>query len=109
MTPEYISKVKIYGETAIPTGTYKISKNIVSQKFRERSWAKPYNGKIPRLQNVPGYSGVLIHPGNTANDSLGCILVGENKIKGKVVNSQNTFHKLMSILNNSNDITITIQ
>jgi len=50
--------------------------NIISPKFRNRSWAKPYNGKIPRLLNVPGYDGVLIHPFNTAEESLGCVGVG---------------------------------
>lgn len=109
MSKEYISKVKIYGETAIPIGTYKVNMNIVSQKFKGKSWAKPYEGKVPRLEEVPGYSGVLIHPGNTADDSLGCILVGENKVKGQVVNSQSTFHKLMDILKKGQDITITIQ
>lgn len=109
MTKEYISKTKIYGETAIPTGTYSVDMSTVSQKFKGKSWAKPYKGKVPRLEDVPGYSGILIHPGNTAKDSLGCILVGENKIKGQVVNSQNTFHKLMNILGKEQNIIITIQ
>ncbi len=109
MTEKNISKIKIYGETAIPTGTYNINMNVVSQKFKSRSWAKPYNGKIPRLENVPGYSGVLVHPGNSSKDTLGCVLVGENKVKGQVINSQNTFHKLMSILCKEQNITITIK
>lgn len=90
-----IKKLKVYGKTAIPTGTYKIDMDTISPKFRFRQWAKPYGGIVPRLLAVPCYSGVLIHPFNTAEDSLGCIGPGQNKVKGKVVNSTVTFTKLM--------------
>ena len=109
MTRDEIAKVKVYGKTAIPTGTYVVDMNTVSPKFGKRSWAQPYEGKVPRLQNVPGYEGVLIHPGNTADDTSGCILVGRNKVKGQVVESQKTFHSLMNILKKDNNITITIE
>ena len=109
MSKDEIVKVKVYGKTAIPTGTYVVDMNTVSPKFGKRSWAQPYEGKVPRLQDVPGYEGVLIHPGNTADDTSGCILVGRNKVKGQVVESQNTFHSLMNILKRDNDITITIE
>lgn len=109
MSKDEIAKVKVYGKTAIPTGTYVVDMNTVSPKFGKRSWAQPYEGKVPRLQDVPGYEGVLIHPGNTADDTSGCILVGRNKVKGQVVESQNTFHSLMNILKGDNDITITIE
>ena len=109
MSKDEIVKVKVYGKTAIPTGTYVVDMNAVSPKFGKRSWAQPYEGKVPRLQDVPGYEGVLIHPGNTADDTSGCILVGRNKIKGQVVESQDTFHSLMNILKGDNDITITIE
>lgn len=109
MSKDEIVKVKVYGKTAIPTGTYVVDMNTVSPKFGKRSWAQPYEGKVPRLQDVPGYEGVLIHPGNTADDTSGCILVGRNKVKGQVVESQNTFHSLMNILKGDNDITITIE
>lgn len=109
MSKDGIAKVKVYGKTAIPTGTYVVDMNTVSPKFGKRSWAQPYKGKVPRLQDVPGYEGVLIHPGNTADDTSGCILVGRNKVKGQVVESQNTFHSLMNILKGDNDITITIE
>jgi hypothetical protein len=53
---------------------------------------------LPRLLDVPGSSGILIHRGNTKSDSSGCILVGENKVKGKVVNSTPYEKRLVEIL-----------
>lgn len=95
---ERLKEMKVYGQTAIPTGVYKVDMDTVSAKFRSRSWAKPFDGKLPRLLNVPAYDGVLIHVGNTAEDSLGCILVGRNKEVGKVLQSTDTFKSLMSVL-----------
>lgn len=94
MSVEEIKAKKVYGETAIPAGTYKIDMNTVSPKFKDRSWAKFCGGKLPRLLDVKGYEGVLIHVGNKAEDSLGCILVGDNKIKGQIINSTATFQEL---------------
>ena len=96
MPLEEIKAKKVYGKTAIPTGTYEIDMNTISPKFKDRSWAKPYGGKIPRLMNVPGYEGVLCHPGNTSESTSGCLLVGKNSIKGMVTDSTRTFHTLMS-------------
>lgn len=98
MNLDEITKKKIYGKTAIPKGTYNIDMTTVSPKFKNRSWAKPYGGKVPRLLSVPGFDGVLIHPGNTASDTLGCILVGRNTIVGRVTDSTVTFHNLMKKL-----------
>lgn len=109
MDLEDILRIKVYGETAIPTGTYRIDMNTISPKFKDRSWAKPYKGKIPRLLNVPGFDGVLLHPGNSANDSLGCVLVGNNTQVGKVLNSQAVFKRLMQKLLGEQDITLTIE
>lgn len=95
MPLQMIKSMKIYGKTAIPCGCYRVDMTTVSAKFQTRSWAKPYGGKLPRLQSVPGFDGVLIHPGNTADDTLGCVLVGQNKVKGQVINSASTFHALM--------------
>lgn len=103
-----IQKKKVYGQTAIPTGTYGITLNVISPKFKDRSWAKFCNGKLPRLLNVPGYDGVLIHVGNKPEDTLGCILVGYNKIKGQLINSTEAFKKLYSVLDKSSTITIVI-
>lgn len=99
---------KIYGETAIPYGKYNINMNVISSRFKNRTWAKPYGGKIPRLMNVNSFDGVLIHPGTTAADTSGCLLVGRNTIVGKLTQSQDTFHKLMSKLKGQKNITIEI-
>lgn len=110
MSVEEIKKKKKYGITAIPIGTYKVDMNTVSPLYakKNRNYSRPYGHKMPRLLNVKGYSGVLIHPGTTANDTLGCLIVGENKVKGKVINSQATWKKLMDILLKDKDnITIT--
>ena len=96
MPLEEIKAKKVYGKTAIPTGTYDIDMNTVSPKFEKRSWAKPFGGKIPRLVNVPGYEGVLIHVGNTSESTSGCLLVGKNSIKGMITDSSRTFMSLMT-------------
>lgn len=105
-----ILRLKKAGATAIPTGTYTVDMNTVSPKFKRCKWAKPYGGRVPRLLNVNGFAGVLIHVGNTADDTDGCILVGENKAKGKVLNSTETYVKLFELLDKATDeITITIE
>lgn len=105
---EHIEDVKVFGETAIPTGTYKVDMNTVSPKFKDKEWAKPYEGKLPRLVDVPGFEGVLTHIGNSEQDSLGCVLVGE-KSGDKLINSTKTFKQLMNVLTKTKeDITITI-
>lgn len=112
MTVQEITSKKVYGNTAIPTGTYDIDMNTISPKFKDRSWAKFCGGKLPRLVNVKGYSGVLIHVGNKAADTLGCILVGDNKVKGQVINSTSTFQQLylqmLKAHTRGEKITITI-
>nr|DAR32422.1 MAG TPA: Protein of unknown function (DUF2778) [Bacteriophage sp.] len=93
-----IQKIKVRGQTAIPTGSYEITMDVVSPKFKDRSWAKFCNGKLPRLLNVPGYEGVLIHVGNKPEDTDGCLLPGFNKVKGQVVESTATFQKLYKLM-----------
>lgn len=114
MPLELIKTKKVYGETAIPTGTYKLDMNTVSPKFKDRSWAKPYGGKVPRLLNVKGFDGILVHPLNKASESLGCVGVGKNTIVGMVTDSTNTFKKLMDnylvpAKKRGESITITIE
>lgn len=94
MSEKAIASKKIYGQTAIPTGRYEMRLSY-SPKFASRAWAKKYNGMIPEIMDVPGYSGIRIHPGSTAADTLGCILLGKNTKKGMVTSSQDTFHEFM--------------
>lgn len=94
---------KVYAQTAIPAGTYEIVLNIQSPKYSKRKsfdWCKGY---LPRLLNVPYFEGILIHSGNTAEDSMGCIIVGENKVKGKVINSMTTLKRLYKVLKEAKD------
>ena len=107
---DLIKKIKIPNKTAIPRGTYKITLNVVSPKYsKKKIYQEICNGRVPRLLNVPGYEGVLIHIGNTAEDSAGCILVGENKQVGKVLNSTETFKRLYNKIKGQNDLTIEIK
>jgi hypothetical protein len=100
---EDIRKIKVPHETAIPTGVYKVIVNLSPAKKR----------MLPRLLDVPGFSGILIHRGNTKSDSSGCILVGENKVKGKVINSTLYEKRLVEILTeaqeNGEEIRIEIE
>ena len=89
MTEDEIAALKVKGATAIPTGTYRIDMQTRSPRFRR---------VLPRLVSVKGYAGVLIHSGNTAADTEGCILVGENRERGKVLNSRATLERLLVFL-----------
>lgn len=69
---------KVYAQTAIPYGTYQV---ILSQSPK-------FGRLLPELLDVPHFKHIRIHAGNYAKDSAGCILVGENKVKGGLVNSR---------------------
>lgn len=93
MSEEEIKELKVYGETAIPSGIYPVTITY-SNKFKKN---------LPLISNVKGYSGIRIHSGNTAKDTLGCILVGRNKEVGKVLQSRVTFNALFNILSRSKE------
>ena len=111
--PNIIRSRKVYGETAIPTGTYGVAMNITSPKYAAVSWYwKLCKGKMPRLVKVPCFEGVLIHPGNTALDTKGCILVGRNTKVGRLTDSKACFQEIYRLMreaaDNGEEITIEI-
>lgn len=93
-----IQAKKVYGETAIPTGIYRV----------KITYSPKYKKQMPLVEDVKGFEGIRIHSGNTAKDSLGCIIVGENKVKGKVINSRATYNKLFDLIKNEKDIYLII-
>ena len=113
MTEANIAKIKVKHQTAIPTGTYEVLMNIVSGTFSQKANYREFcGGRVPRLRYVKGFSGILIHSGTDQDSSSGCIIVGENKVKGKVINSWATFKRVYSLLkaasNRGEKITLTI-
>ena len=113
MNLAYIKSVKVAGQTAIPTGTYQLGFTY-SPKFANRPWAKKYNGMVVVVPGVKGFDGIRIHPFNDASESLGCIALGENKVKGKVINSQKWYEKFvdehfMPAWRRGEKITLTIK
>ena len=101
------AETKIYAQTAIPNGTYRVTLEH-SPKFSPR-----YGGrKVPYLHDVPHFEGILIHTGNMADDSAGCILVGTNSATGRVSGSLTAFNKLLPMLEQATarkeEITITV-
>ena len=95
MSEQEIASKKVPSLTAIPLGTYNITLDVVSPKYSKVKTYDRIQAKLPRLEKVKGYSGVLIHIGNTDRDSAGCILVGvANSSYTMVTNSTNTFFNL---------------
>lgn len=101
--------LKRRGVTAIPVGRYRVTLDVVSPRFEKKTAYQFCGGRLPRLVNVPAFDGVLIHIGNTAKDTEGCILVGKNTQVGKVLQSTVTFQQLYVRLKTAKDtIYITI-
>lgn len=98
MSEEKIKEKKVYSKTAIPTGIYDISMCVISPKFSKYEFYKEVcDGKVPRLLNVKGFDGILIHvaDGYKGADLVsGCIGVGKNTIKGGLTDGKETFKKL---------------
>ena len=86
------------GITAIPVGRYRVTLDVKSPKYSKKKQYDFCKGFVPRLINVPAFEGILIHIGNTAADSEGCILVGRNTKVGMVLESTKTFKTLYKIL-----------
>ena len=92
---------KLYGQTAIPTGSYPVVLTY-SPRFKRT---------LPLLKNVPHFEGIRIHPGNTSADTSGCILVGRQSTPGRLTDSRQTMRQLMKTLTHrpqEQEISITI-
>ena len=102
MSVEDIKKLKIYGQTAIPRGKY----NVV------RTYSPKFKKYLPLVENVKGYTGIRIHSGNTAQDSLGCILPGYNDRVGHVSDSRYWFglldKKIKEALDRKEKVTLKV-
>lgn len=93
---------KVKGESAIPEGTFKM---VVTKSPRFRQL-------LPLLLDVPDFYGIRIHAGNDKDDTQGCILVGENKVAGMVLNSRAALAKLLKLMGERPEgevMTITIE
>lgn len=82
---------KVYGRTAIPRGTYKLSVGTHSLNGHPAAEYIEING-------IPGYSGVLFHGGNKAEHSLGCILVGKVRTQTGIADCKDTVANLLTIV-----------
>lgn len=114
MPLDKVAQKKISGKTAVPTGNYLIHMNVVSTRYSLIPYYQTFcKGKMPRLNAVRGFNGVLIHPGNTEADSEGCILVGENKAVGMLLNSRDTWKqlylKMLAVSNMCGTISLEIK
>ena len=83
------------GRTAIPEGRYRV-RTTYSPRFRR---------DLPLVENVPGFEGVRIHPGNTAADTEGCILPGSSRDpQGRVLDSRSAFRKLGKLIRDAEQL-----
>ena len=106
-----IKSIKVYGETAIPVGSYRVAMDILSPKYSAVKWYSDLcGGKMPRLLDVPGFEGILIHPLNNPLQTYGCIGVGRNTKVGELTQSKDTFKRLYKKMKAAHDRgeTITI-
>lgn len=94
-----IQRIKVFGQTAIPTGIYTV----------KMTYSPKYKRQMPEVLNVPGYSGIRIHSGNTADDTEGCIVLGRNTKVGMVTESRKTckeFERLLEAAGGECKLTI---
>lgn len=102
MSVKEVCAIKQYGQTAIPAGTY----NVVI------TYSPRFKKNLPLLENVTGFAGIRIHPGNTAKDTEGCLLFGKNSKQGYVGNSRYWTEQIVSrisaSINKKEKVTIKI-
>ena len=117
MDERTIRNRKVYGKTAIPRGRYTIDMDTVSPKFsKKKFYMDVCQGKLPRLKNVKGFEGILLHvaDGPKGADLLeGCIGVGMNRIKGQLCEGKDIFTKIYRLMKEAHDrgehIYITVE
>lgn len=90
---------KVYGQTAIPAGTYPVA----------IGWSPRYKCNMPRIEPIPGFAGVLFHAGNWATETEGCILVGTTKGVDYIGEARVAFNKLFKLLQNGHKMTVTVE
>lgn len=98
MSLEDILAIKVYGETAIPYGTYEAEVNY-SPKFKR---------DLLLIKDVKGFEGIRVHNGSFATDSLGCVLIGRNTHVGMLSESKKTLEVFMKRIESEKDITVEI-
>lgn len=91
-----IQTSKVPGKTAIPAGTYKL----------DLTHSPKFNTMLPLLTNVPGFEGIRVHAGNTADDTEGCILVGFDRLADMILHSRVALAALIGRLRFPAHITI---
>lgn len=90
---------KVYGETCIPEGTYRIV----------MVWSNHFKRMLPQLQNVLFFTDIFFHSGNTPKDTKGCILPGENKLVGTVINSTIKTNEIIALVEKADEAYVTIR
>lgn len=111
MTLAQIKARKISSRTAIPTGRYRVRLDRVSPKFSQKAYyKKTCGGKVPYVEKVPAYEGILFHCGKNEDSSAGCLIQGKNTVVGMVTESTQCFERLLKVLYSAKDeVWITVR
>lgn len=95
---DMVRDTKIKYKTAIPFGTYQV---VIT-------WSPRFKRQMPLLVNVPGFDGIRIHPGNTHENTAGCLLVGDEVVGEALLDSKTAFDRLYAKLVKAKNVTIEI-